>query len=59
MNFQTAIRTCFTKYAVFDGRASRSEYWSFFLFLLLLFFAAGLVDALVFPERNIPVLGGL
>jgi uncharacterized membrane protein YhaH (DUF805 family) len=32
MNFTTAIRTCFQKYAVFNGVASRSEYWWFFLF---------------------------
>jgi uncharacterized membrane protein YhaH (DUF805 family) len=26
-----AIKTCFAKYADFEGRASRSEYWWFFL----------------------------
>lgn len=32
MNFQTSIMTCVTeKYARFSGRASRSEYWWFFL----------------------------
>lgn len=32
MNFQTSVRTCLTqKYATFQGRASRSEYWWFFL----------------------------
>ena len=35
MNFGTAIKTCFNKYADFDGRASRSEYWFFYLFFLL------------------------
>ena len=35
MTFQESIRTCFTKYADFTGRASRSEYWWFVLFLLL------------------------
>ncbi len=35
MTFQESIKTCFTKYATFDGRASRSEYWWFFLFLML------------------------
>ena len=28
-----ATKTCFRKYAVLDGRASRSEFWYFFLFL--------------------------
>lgn len=32
MDFQTAVRTCLTeKYARFEGRASRSEYWWFVL----------------------------
>lgn len=36
MDFKTAIVTCFRNYAVFDGRALRSEFWWFFLFLILL-----------------------
>ena len=32
MDFGTSIITCFSKYAVFSGRASRSEFWYFFLF---------------------------
>lgn len=35
MNFQDAIRTCFTKYADFNGRATRPEYWWFVLFVVL------------------------
>ena len=35
MNFTDAIRACFTKYADFNGRAKRPEYWLFFLFLSL------------------------
>ncbi|MET0355152.1 MAG: DUF805 domain-containing protein [Cellvibrio sp.] len=35
MNFQDSIKICFTKYADFNGRASRPEYWWFFLFCLL------------------------
>jgi uncharacterized membrane protein YhaH (DUF805 family) len=31
-----AIKTCFVKYLDFDGRAPRSEYWYFTLFLILL-----------------------
>lgn len=27
-----AVKTCFRKYITFNGRASRSEYWFFFLF---------------------------
>jgi len=35
MNFQQSIKTCFTKYADFNGRASRSEYWWFALAIAL------------------------
>ena len=30
-----AVRACFAKYADFNGRATRSEYWWFFLAVLL------------------------
>lgn len=36
MDFSTAIKTCFSKYIDFKGRARRSEYWYFFLFSFLL-----------------------
>ena len=32
MNFQTSVKTCFKKYTTFSGRASRSEFWYFWLF---------------------------
>ena len=35
MTFQESIKICFSKYADFSGRASRSEYWWFFLFIIL------------------------
>lgn len=35
MNFQTAVKTCFNKYIDFTGRASRSEYWWFALFCVV------------------------
>ena len=35
MTFQESIKVCFSKYADFNGRASRSEYWWFFLFIIL------------------------
>ena len=31
-----AVQTCLQKYAVFSGRASRPEFWWFFLFCLLI-----------------------
>lgn len=37
MNFMTAVKVCLTqKYCDFEGRASRSEYWWFQLFCLLI-----------------------
>ena len=33
MNFQNSIKNCFNKYATFKGRASRSEFWYFYLFI--------------------------
>ena len=41
MTFTQAVKTCLKKYADFQGRASRSEYWWFFLFNLLAGFALG------------------
>ncbi|MDJ0858904.1 MAG: DUF805 domain-containing protein [Dinoroseobacter sp.] len=48
MSFSQAIKTCFGKFATFSGRASRSEYWWFFLFLVLLSIVTGLIDGLFF-----------
>ena len=41
MGFAESLRTCFGKYAKFDGRASRSEFWYFILFCSVYFFVAG------------------
>jgi uncharacterized membrane protein YhaH (DUF805 family) len=35
MGFGEAIKSCWGKYAEFHGRAPRSEYWYWFLFMLL------------------------
>jgi len=35
MTFQESVKVCLTKYADFNGRASRSEYWWFFLFIIV------------------------
>ena len=36
MNFTDAVKTCFSNYANFSGRAKRPEFWWFFLFLVVL-----------------------
>jgi uncharacterized membrane protein YhaH (DUF805 family) len=35
MSFGESVKTCINKYATFDGRASRSEFWWFYLFVLI------------------------
>ncbi len=49
MGFQDAVRTCFEKYATFNGRAARPEFWWFALFLVLANIVLGLADGAVFP----------
>jgi uncharacterized membrane protein YhaH (DUF805 family) len=44
MNFQQAVQSGFSKYVNFRGRASRSEFWWFQLFLLLGGVVAALLD---------------
>lgn len=43
MTFGESISTCLGKYATFDGRASRSEYWWFVLFSCLVQGAGAIV----------------
>jgi len=53
MNFQESVKTCFSKYADFNGRASRSEYWWFVLFIVI----GNLVCS--FIGHNVPALFAL
>ena len=39
MTFQESIKTCFNKYADFNERANRSEFWWFLLFLMTAYLA--------------------
>ena len=47
MGFIGAVKTCLSKYAQFNGRASRSEFWYFFLFIFIYFFVAGFLLGIV------------
>ena len=49
MGFGQAIAACMTDYATFSGRASRSEFWWFYLFVVLMSWGATLVAAAAFP----------
>ena len=48
MTFQQSIQTCLNKYADFNGKASRPEYWWFFLFTLIVGVITGILDAVIF-----------
>jgi len=47
MNFQQAIVSGFQNYVNFNGRAARSEFWYWVLFVFLVNVAANLVDAVI------------
>lgn len=52
MSFSAAIRSALTQYVTFSGRAMRSEYWWFYLFTILVGFAAGVVDGVLSTAVN-------
>ena len=43
MNFGQSISVCLSQYAIFTGRASRPEFWWFFLFQVLVSIAASML----------------
>lgn len=43
MNFMQAIQSCLSQYATFSGRATRPEFWWFFLFQILALMVAGML----------------
>jgi uncharacterized membrane protein YhaH (DUF805 family) len=49
MQFQDAIRSGFRNYATSSGRASRSEYWYWVLFAVLVAIASSIIDHGMFP----------
>ena len=48
MGFTDAIKSGFQKYIGFSGRAARSEYWYWVLFIVLLQIVAWLIDMTLF-----------
>lgn len=50
-----AISACMSKYATFSGRASRSEYWFFYLFYIILY-VVGMIAAASTGSQNIVYL---
>jgi uncharacterized membrane protein YhaH (DUF805 family) len=50
------------KYAVFNGRARRKEYWYFFLFNILISIVLGVIDGMTgsfSPESGMGLLSGI
>ena len=57
MNFSQSVSTCFQKYLDFKGRASRSEFWYFFLFSFIAsVVAGGLIGVLTRPSDEVPII---
>lgn len=53
MTISESVKTCFRKYFTFSGRASRSEYWKFVLFLFLVSIVLVFVSSFLFgPEQT-------
>ena len=57
MDFTSAIKSGFSNYFNFSGRASRSEYWYWFLFTVIVGFGLGFIEGflglyLVAPEMT-------
>lgn len=53
MNFTAAVRSVFSNYANFRGRAPRSEFWWFVLFTLIANLVLSIIDSLIVA----PILG--
>jgi uncharacterized membrane protein YhaH (DUF805 family) len=50
MTFQHAVRNGLSKFITFDGRASRSEYWLYELFLMMVWAVLIAVSSVVFSS---------
>jgi uncharacterized membrane protein YhaH (DUF805 family) len=59
MSFTEAVGVCYSKFFEFSGRASRSEYWWFYLFTLLLTWGTKLVAIITMPDNQIGLYAGV
>ncbi|MEI6622752.1 MAG: DUF805 domain-containing protein [Actinomycetes bacterium] len=59
MGFGTAISTCFSKYATFSGRARRSEFWYWVLFIFIIAIITNILDSLLGTKINLGTVGGV
>ena len=56
LSFVDAIKICFNKYATFQGRASRAEYWWFFLFTFIVSAVTGFISEWLSYAASIALL---
>ena len=60
MTFLKSVETCFYKYIEFNGRASRSEFWWFFLFVIICwiigFVLGPIIEAIIILGLLIPYI---
>ena len=47
MGFIESVKTCISKYSDFSGRASRSEFWYFTLFMVIYIFVIGFLSGII------------
>jgi len=48
MNPLEAVQSCLSKYVVFQGRASRAEFWWFFIFESIVSIVLFLIGSIIF-----------
>ena len=59
MGFGQAIGSGFKNYVGFSGRACRSEYWFWVLFVFIVGIVLGILDQVLFPDNPSGLLGPL
>jgi uncharacterized membrane protein YhaH (DUF805 family) len=60
MNFGQAIKSGFSHYVTFTGRAFRTEYWLWVLFVVIGGLATGILDAAIFGyDPGVSPLNGI
>jgi uncharacterized membrane protein YhaH (DUF805 family) len=59
MTFGQSISTVFSKYAQFGGTASRSEYWWWTLFSVLVSVGLGVIDSAISGQSDFSLLSTL
>jgi uncharacterized membrane protein YhaH (DUF805 family) len=59
MNFTQAVTSGFQNYVNFTGRAARSEYWYWTLFVIIVSIATALIDLALFPAATVSPINSL